>query len=69
LIGAVVAAFDDVAHRLVAVVTFLVVASGIQVAGIGAAFWGLIAGGVVMLWLGVRRRRAAGAEQGEAADG
>jgi len=69
LIGAIVAAFDDVAHRLVAVVTFLVVASGIQVAGVGAAFWGLIAGGVVMLWLGARRRRAERAEQGESADG
>jgi benzoate membrane transport protein len=66
LIGAVAAAFEEVEHRLVAVVTFLVVAAGIQVAGIGAAFWGLVAGGIVMLWLGVRRRRP---EQSEGAAG
>jgi len=66
LIGAIAAAFDEVEHRLVAVVTFLVVAAGIQVAGIGAAFWGLVAGGIVMLWLGIRRRRP---EQSEDAAG
>ncbi len=68
LIGALVAAFEEAEHRLVAVVTFLVVAAGIQVAGIGAAFWGLVVGGIVMLWLGLRRRRPA-AEQPEPADG
>jgi benzoate membrane transport protein len=69
LIGAVVAAFDEVEHRLVAVVTFLVVAAGIQVAGIGAAFWGLVAGGIVMLWLGIRRRPIASTEETEPAGG
>jgi benzoate membrane transport protein len=40
-------------------VTFLVTASGISFAGISGAFWGLLAGGVVMLLAGlVRRRRA-----------
>ena len=68
LVGAIAAAFEEVEHRLVAVVTFLVVAAGIQVAGIGAAFWGLVAGGVVMLWLGARRR-VADAEQTSATDG
>jgi benzoate membrane transport protein len=72
LAGAVVAAFEQPGHRIVAAVTFLTVASGVQVVGIGAPFWGLVAGGVVMLWLGVRRRRdpgAARAEQPAGADG
>ncbi|MGN6324772.1 benzoate/H(+) symporter BenE family transporter [Pseudolysinimonas sp.] len=56
LVGAIVAAFEESDDRLVALVTFLVVAAGIQVAGIGAAFWGLVVGGVVMLWLRVGRR-------------
>jgi benzoate membrane transport protein len=56
LVGAFVAAFEESEHRIVAVATFLVVASGIQVVGIGAPFWGLVAGAVMMLWLGWRRR-------------
>lgn len=56
LITSVVNAVQDPAHRLTAIVTFLVVASGITVAGIGSAFWGLLVGGVVMLWLGWSRR-------------
>jgi len=57
LASAITAALEDAAHRIVAIVTFLVVASGIQLAGVGSAFWGLIAGGAVMLWLAVGRRR------------
>ncbi|WP_281289375.1 benzoate/H(+) symporter BenE family transporter [Lacisediminihabitans profunda] len=56
LVGAVTAAVEDAASRLAAIVAFLVTASGITVAGIGSAFWGLIVGAVVMLWLGWRRR-------------
>lgn len=56
LVTSVVSALDDPAHRITAIVTFLVVASGIVVAGIGSAFWGLVVGGLVMLWLGWRRR-------------
>jgi len=33
-----------------------VVVSGIVIAGIGSALWGLAAGGLVMAWLGWRRR-------------
>jgi benzoate membrane transport protein len=33
-----------------------VVASQVSVAGIGSAFWGLVVGGVAMLWLGWRPR-------------
>jgi benzoate membrane transport protein len=46
----------------VAIITFLVVASGIVIVGIGSPFWGLLVGGIVMLWLGWHRRRAALAE-------
>ena len=58
LIGAVVAAVADPAHRLAAILTFLVTASGIVVGGVGSAFWGLLVGGVVMLWLSWRLRQA-----------
>ena len=44
LLAAVTAAED----REAAVVTFLVTASGLSFAGIGAAFWGLVAGGAVL---------------------
>jgi len=54
--SAVTTALEEPDHRLVAVVTFLVVASGITIAGVGSALWGLIVGGIVMLWL--RRWRA-----------
>ena len=44
-------ALADQRHRLPAAVTFLVAASGIAVGGIGAAFWGLVAGSVMLLVL------------------
>ncbi len=56
LIGAVVAAIEDVTHRLSAILTFLVTASGIVVAGLGSAFRGLLAGAIAMLWIGWQRR-------------
>lgn len=56
LIGAVVSAVEDPTHRLAAVLTFLVTASGIVVGGIGSAFWGLLVGALVLLWLGWKRR-------------
>jgi benzoate membrane transport protein len=56
-VAAVAAALGDPGNRVVAIVTFLVVASGIVIVGIGSAFWGLVVGGIVMLWLGWHRRR------------
>lgn len=50
-------ALEEPATRIVAVVTFLVVASQVSVAGIGSAFWGLVVGGVAMLWLAWHPRR------------
>ena len=56
LITSVVNALEEPAHRVAAIVTFLIVASGIVVAGIGSAFWGLLAGGIVFVWLGWLRK-------------
>jgi len=58
LITSVVNALEEPTHRVAAIVTFLIVASGVVVAGIGSAFWGLLAGGLVFAWLGWRRKPA-----------
>lgn len=55
LVTSVTTALADPNARLVAIGTFLVVASGVVIAGIGSAFWGLLVGGVLLLVL--RRRR------------
>jgi benzoate membrane transport protein len=55
LISSVTAALEEPQHRVVAIATFLVVASGIQLLNVGSAFWGLIVGAIVMLVL--RRRQ------------
>jgi benzoate membrane transport protein len=47
LTGALAGAFAQVPQRFAAVVTLTVTASGVAAFGIGAAFWGLIAGIVV----------------------
>jgi benzoate membrane transport protein len=57
LIAAVTAALEEPAHRMVAIVTFLVAVSGVSIAGIGSAFWALLVGGVVMLWFLPWRRK------------
>jgi benzoate membrane transport protein len=59
LVSGITAALEAPQHRLVAIITFLVVASGIVVAGVGSAFWGLVAGGLTMLWFGAGRRHTA----------
>lgn len=46
--GAAQAAFADVNMRDAAAVTFLTGASGIEIGGIGGAFWGLVAGGTIL---------------------
>ena len=46
---AAVDAFEDPGAREAAAVTFLISASGISVLGVSGAFWGLIAGGLIML--------------------
>lgn len=49
LIGAAASAFDTVETRFAAATTLVVTASGIAAFGIGAAFWGLLAGLLVHL--------------------
>jgi benzoate membrane transport protein len=51
------AALHDEKQREAAIVTFLVTASGLTLAGVGSAFWGLIAGGATMLMIHVGRQR------------
>ena len=43
------AAFDTTEYREAAAITFLITASGITVFGLGAAVWGLVAGGIVQM--------------------
>ncbi|HWJ86939.1 MAG TPA: benzoate/H(+) symporter BenE family transporter [Pelagibacterium sp.] len=51
LAGALLGAVSSERFRLPAVLTFIIAASGLTLFGIGAAFWGLVAGGAVhMLW-------------------
>ena len=61
--GGLATAMHDEHHREPAIVTFLVTASGVHFFGIGAAFWGLVAGVVATL---VLRRRTHEPEPGEA---
>ncbi len=46
--GGLAMALKDERHRDAAAMTFLVTLSGVQMAGIGAAFWGVVAGGVTL---------------------
>jgi benzoate membrane transport protein len=47
--GALASALGDEAHREAALITFLVTLSGLTLAGIGAAFWGVVAGAIALL--------------------
>lgn len=56
-----VSAFEAPETRLTAAATLVVVASGVVVAGIGSAFWGLVVGALVLVvttWRPTRRRGA-----------
>ena len=46
--GGLAQALAEPRHRDAAVITFLVTLSGISVAGIGAAFWGVVAGSLTL---------------------
>ena len=50
-------AVKDEQHREAAVLTFLVTLSGVTVAGVGSAFWGVVVGGLAQ-WLWTRRQTA-----------
>ena len=49
-------ALKDEAHREPALITFLVTLSGVVIAGIGAAFWGVVAGTIALLVQQWRRK-------------
>ena len=53
--GALATALKDEAHRDAAILTFLVCLSGITAFGIGAAFWGVVAGGLAAAAASLRR--------------
>ncbi len=52
---ALVSSLSHDRDRLPAIVTFVTTASGVSFFGIGAAFWGLVAGGALMLTVNWRR--------------
>jgi benzoate membrane transport protein len=54
--AAAAAALADAEAREAGAVTLIVAASGVTVAGVGAAFWGLLAGVVVLVALRLGRR-------------
>ncbi|MEQ4530565.1 MAG: benzoate/H(+) symporter BenE family transporter [Mixta sp.] len=56
LTGSIQRALQQTETRDAAVITFLVTASGISLAGVGAPFWGLIAG--IVAWLILMPRKA-----------
>ena len=47
--GGLAAAVKDESHREAALITFLVTLSGVVIAGIGSAFWGVVAGALALL--------------------
>lgn len=53
--SAAASALGDEGHREAAALTFVVAASGVAVAGVGAAFWSLLAGGAYLLLMHRRR--------------
>ena len=46
--GGLAAALKDESHREAALITFLVTLSGVVIAGIGSAFWGVVAGALAL---------------------
>lgn len=55
--GSLVQALNNENHRDAAVVTFLMTASGVTLAGIGSAFWGLVVGGASYALLSLTRSK------------
>ena len=52
------AALRDEPHREAALITFLVTLSGVVVAGVGSAFWGVVAGSIALFVQQYRRSQA-----------
>lgn len=58
LVGALSAALAREEERVPAIVTFVTAASGTSFLGVGSAFWGLVAGGILLALLRVPRVRS-----------
>lgn len=58
--GALSAALKDDTNREAALITFLVTLSGVVIAGVGSAFWGVVAGGIALLVQHYGRTQPAG---------
>jgi benzoate membrane transport protein len=56
--GGLAAAVRDESHREAALITFLVTLSGVTIAGIGSAFWGVVAGAAALLVQQIGRQKA-----------
>ena len=56
--GGLAVALQSDAHREAALITFLVTLSGLSLAGIGSAFWGVVAGALALFVQQWRRRAA-----------
>ena len=59
LASAMGGALADESQRLAAITTFVTTASGVSIGGIAGAFWGLVAGGLMLLLDPAYRRRRA----------
>jgi benzoate membrane transport protein len=57
LVTSITGALEEPPHRITAIATFLVTASGLSLVGIGSAFWGLLVGALFMAWLGWGRQK------------
>ncbi len=53
--GGLASALVDEKHREAAIITFLVTLSGVVIAGIGSAFWGVVAGALAIFVQNLRR--------------
>lgn len=56
--GGMATAFKEEKHREAALITFLVTLSGVVIAGVGSAFWGVVAGSLALFVQGFRARQA-----------
>ena len=56
--GALATAVKDESHREAALITFLVTLSGVVIAGVGSAFWGVVAGALSLFLQQFGRARA-----------
>ena len=59
LAAAMGSALADEGQRLAAITTFVTTASGVSIGGIAGAFWGLVAGGLMLLLDPAYRKRRA----------